>query len=290
MFWKKSAVGAALIAACAAWGQPAPSPSFEVASVKPVANAPGQPHDNRRGVGIDRIEFRYATLWYCISYAYGMKSYQMSGPDWLKNVHYDIAAKGPAGTGRDQLPKMMQALLADRLKLEVHHEKREMSGLALIVGKNGPKLKESAAGSGGAAGDAHFGIGATAEGVERMDATNVTMAKLANTLTGLLGRPVIDRTGLDGQYDFVLEFSRAETAGPGASGGFNEPPRMPAPPPGTDPAQSIYTSIQQLGLKLDGQKFPVDAIVIDHAEKTPANRIGATAARSLPHRAPGRSP
>src|SRR6266496_4015028 len=117
MFWLKSAAGAALIAACAARGQPAPSPSFEVASVKPAANccAPGQSHDNRRGVGIDRIEFRYATLWYCISYAYGMKSYQMSGPDWLKNARYDIVAKGPAGTVRDQLPKMMQALLAERL-------------------------------------------------------------------------------------------------------------------------------------------------------------------------------
>jgi uncharacterized protein (TIGR03435 family) len=257
---------AVLIAACAAWGQPAP-PSFEVASVKSAPS--GQPHDNRRGVGTDRIEFRYATLWYCISYAYGMKSYQMSGPDWLRNARYDIVAKGPAGTAGDQLPKMMQALLADRLKVQVHHEKKEISGLALVVGKNGSKLKKSAAGPGDAAGEAHFAIGPSAEGVERMEATNVTMAKLANTLTGLLGRPVIDKTGLAGQYDFALEFSRAETAGPGASGGFNEPPRMPAPPAGAEPAQSIYTSIQQLGLKLDGQKFPIDSIVIDRAEKIP---------------------
>jgi uncharacterized protein (TIGR03435 family) len=199
-----------------------------------------------------------------------MKSYQVTGPDWLRDARFDIVAKGPAGTTREQLPAMMQALLAERLKLQVHHETRELPGLALIVGKNGPKLKESAPGSGDAEGGAHFGMSMSPKGGERMEVTNASMPKLANTLTALLGRPVLDKTGLTGAYDFILEFTRTETAGPKASGGYREPPAMPPPMPGAEPGLSIYSSIQQLGLKLDPRKIPMDTIVIDHAEKTPS--------------------
>jgi uncharacterized protein (TIGR03435 family) len=269
MFWKTSAAAAVSLALCAAWGQSTPPLSFEVAAVKPIA--PGSPRGPWRGnpVGADRVEFRGVTLWYLITYAYGMRSYQVFGPDWLKEPRFDVIAKGPEGTTRDQLPKMTQALLADRFKLRVHHETRVLEAMALTFGKNGPKLTEAASESGDSASGAQIGMSASPAGGERMEVKNGSMATLATTLTGLLGRPVIDKTGLTGRYDFILEFSRSETAGPRASGGYNEPPPMPAPPPGAEPGLSIYTSIQQLGLRLDAQKLPLDTLVIDAAEKTP---------------------
>ena len=258
-----------LAAACAAWGQAVPPLSFEVASIKPAAPccAPGQWRGNRPAA--DRVDFQYGTLLYYVTYAYGVKSYQVAGPDWLREVRFDIAAKGSEGTRRDQLPQMMQALLAERFQLKVHRETRELPGLALIVGKNGPKLKPAGPESGDGHGGASVGMSATPEGVERMDVKGGSMTTLVNTLTALLGQPVVDRTGLAERYDFVLEYSRDRVPGPRATGGFNEPPPLPAPAVSAEPGISIYTSIQQLGLKLEAQKFPLEVIVIDHAEKAP---------------------
>lgn len=269
MICKITAIGVVLTAVSAGWSQMEGPLSFEVASVKPAVPccAPGQWRGNRPG--IDRIDFQYTTLWYDITYAYGVKSYQVFGPEWLKDARYDIVAKGPAGTRRDQLPQMMQTLLAERFKLQVHRETREISGLALVAGKNGPKLKEAPAESGDGLGGAHYGMSISAAGVERLEVRGATMSSLVNTLSSLVGRPVVDRTGLTGRYDFTLEFSRNETQGAGGAGGFNEPPPLPPPGQGPEITTSIYTSIQQLGLRLDALKFPVDVIVVDHAEKTP---------------------
>jgi len=237
--------------------------------VKPAAPCctPGQWPANRPGV--DRLDFRHVTLWYCITYAYGVKSYQLSGPDWLREARFDIVAKAPAGTTREQLPKMMQTLLAERFRLAIHHDSREIPGLALIIGKNGPKLVAAAVGSGDSDGGAHINRSATAEGVEKMDCKNAPMSTLATTLTALIGRPVVDKTGLSGRYDFVLEFSRGDSSGARASGGYNEAPAMPPPVPGAEPGLSIYSSIQQLGLKLEAYKIALDGITVDRAERTP---------------------
>jgi len=268
MNWKLSAA-AVLLALSVAWGQPAAPITFEVASVRPSVpgSAPGQRRANV--FGADRIELNNVTLWYLITYAYGMKSYQVFGPDWLRDVRYDVMAKGPAGTSRDQLPKMTQTLLAERFQLQAHRETRPLDALALTVGKAGPKLTDAAPGSGDAEGGAQVGMSTSPTGGERLDFKNATMATLVNTLTGLLGRPVVNQTGLTGRYDFVLDFTRSETAGPKGTGGYNEPPRLPPPMPGAEPGQSIYSSIQQLGLRLDGQKLPLDVIVIDSVNKTP---------------------
>ncbi|HUK16503.1 MAG TPA: TIGR03435 family protein [Bryobacteraceae bacterium] len=254
------------MAASTAWGQTAVPLSFEVASVKPAAPccAPNQWRGNQ--IGADRIDFQYSTLKYCITFAYGVKSYQVSGPNWLNEARFDIVAKGPDGTRREQLPAMMQALLAERFKLQVHREMKEVSGLTLIVGRNGPKLKESEIGAGDGRGGASIGMSSTSEGTMRMTAKGATMGSLVNTLTSVLGQPVIDKTGLTGRYDMALEYSREDAAG------F----RVASPPPGPssfgpapEPAVSIYGSIQQLGLKLEAGKFPLDTIVIDHVEKMP---------------------
>ena len=267
MIMKVSMIAAALLTVGAAWGQSTEALSFEVASVKQATPDPAQPR-RRPTVGADRIEFRNVTLWYCLSFAYGMKSYQMSGPDWLRQTRYDIVAKGPAGTRSEDLPKMMQALLAERLKVQTHQETREIPAAVLTLAKDGPKLKAAAPESGDGQGGAQVGMSASESG-ERLEVKGGTMSTLVNTLTGLLGRPVVDKTGLTGRYDFILEFSRTETAGSNATGGYNEPPPLPPPPPGAEPGLSIYTSIQQLGLRLVGQKLPLNVLVIDRADKVP---------------------
>ena len=259
---------AALLVSGAAWGQPSEALSFEVASVKPIPPAEA-PAWRRPVVGPDRIEFHNVTLWYCVSYAYRMKSYQMSGPEWLRHARYDIVAKGPQGTRREDLPQMMQGLLRERFKLQAHQETREIPVLVLTVGKDGPKLKDAAAESGDGQGGAQVGMSTSETGGERLEIKGGGMATLVNTLTGLLGRPVVDKTGLTGRYDFALEFSRSETAGPNATGGFNEPPPLPPPPPGAEPGLSIYTSIQQLGLKFVPQKMPMTVLVVDGADRVP---------------------
>jgi uncharacterized protein (TIGR03435 family) len=252
---------AALISAGLA---PAQAPlSFEVASIKPAAPccAPGQWRESK--AGDDRIDFRYVTLKYCIAFAYGMKEYRISGPAWVGELRYDIIAKASPGTRREQLPAMMQALLRDRFQLEIHEEKKEFSVVALLVGKNGPKLKESPSDPDAPAG-ASFGMSVSPAGVGRLEVKRGDMTALANTLPRLVGRPVVDMTGLTGRYDFDLEFSPQDANGI----------VMPGPAAGAAPAApefgvSVFTSIQRVGLKLEPQKLPLDAIVVVRAEKTP---------------------
>src|SRR5690349_14345906 len=103
-------VAAAALLACSGWAQAAPS--FEVASVKAVTG----PREWREPkAGVDRIDFPNVTLRYCLAFAYGLKEYQVSGPSWINEQRYDVLAKAPEGTTKEQLPQMMQALLAQRL-------------------------------------------------------------------------------------------------------------------------------------------------------------------------------
>lgn len=139
----------------------------------------------------------------------------------------------------------------------------------LVLDKDGPKLEPSPPESGDGQGGAKIGMSATAEGVEKMAVKGAPMTTLANTLTSLLGRPVIDKTGLTGRYDFVLEFSRGDFGGRRTAGGYNEPPPLPPPVPGAAPGLSIYSSIRRLGLKLEAHKMPIDMLIVDSGQKTP---------------------
>jgi len=137
----------------AAWAQTAPRPSFEVASVKPAApldmmklaadaQAGKMPKIGPRVDG-QQAEYTYMTLTDLLALAYGMKSYQISGPDWMGNTRFDIKAKMPDGSSKDDAPKMLQSLLEERFKLTSHLETKDHPVLALVVGKGGPKLQES---------------------------------------------------------------------------------------------------------------------------------------------------
>lgn len=273
----------AILAAGLAFGQAARAPlTFEVASIKPNSG------DDRR-VGIQfmpggGLRTTGTTLKFLITFAYDVRDFQVSGgPGWINSDRFDIMAKsernGPESeapedmrkmsdaqmkTGVEQMRAKLQALLADRFQLTIHHESKDQPVYALVIGKNGSKLKESEVKQGG---DRRRMM---RMGRSELNAEGVAMDMLTNTLSNVLGRPVIDRTGLKGNYDFKL----AWTPDPGQAGGFGgpPPPGVEAPPPPDPNGPSIFTAVQeQLGLRLESQKGPVDLIVIDRVEKLSEN-------------------
>ena len=173
---------------------------------------------------------------------------------------------------------MLQTLLADRFGLKIHHDNKDLPVYALVVGKGGAKLKEAdassapAPGPSGAPGGRGGGIRMVVGGTTQMAGT-MSMAQLSAGLANMVGRKVIDKTGLSGNYEVKLEWTpqpgelalRGLPAGAGAPGG--------GPPPPADPnGVSIFTAIQeQLGLRLDSQRGPVDVIVVDGATKPAIN-------------------
>ena len=300
--WKISA--GLVLAAGAAMGQTA---TFEVASVKPAAPLDrsqilsGQMHV---GMKIDaaRVDIGSMSLADLIRVAYRVKPYQISGPDWMASERFDVLAKLPEGASSGQVPEMLQALLAERFKLTVHRESKEHAVYALVVGKSGPKLKESAPDadapaetndanpqvrvsgrgentqvsiSGGQIGTAHMSMGPG--GTMHLESPKMNMAAFADTLSRFFDRPVVDLTELKGTYQVALDLSMEDlrnaarsfgVMAPGVGGGRGGA-RSPADAASDPAGLSIFAAVQQLGLKLDPRKTPLDLIVIDHLEKTP---------------------
>jgi uncharacterized protein (TIGR03435 family) len=194
----------------------------------------------------------------------------LGGPAWIESDPYDIEAK-PDETTTEQLLKltpkqrwpveqrMQQALFADRLKLKVHFETREMPIFALVVAKGGLRMHEAKPGdtyaNGLKGGDGKtFGGGSYMVGNGKMTAQGISMDSLAANLAGTTGHIVSNKTGLTGVYDFTLQYADSD------------------PPPPDSTAPSIYTAIEeQLGLKLESSKGPVQVLVIDHVERPSAN-------------------
>ncbi len=227
----------------------AQTPAFEVASIKP--NRSGGGGSSIRGsaglITMENVPLRKLTLW-----AYGIaddREYMLSGPDWLGTERFDIQARFPADTPPEQVRQMAQSMLAERFQLALHREIRRLPMYALVVAKGGTKLR--------AVGD---GAARTSAGRGRLEATRISIGKLADLLARLTGQPVTDETNLKGVFDFTLEWSPDETQKMNA----DEP--VAAAPTGP----SLFSALQeQLGLKLEGRKGPVEVLVIDHMEKTP---------------------
>jgi uncharacterized protein (TIGR03435 family) len=254
-------VGAAVLASCGLFGQPASPPAFEVASIRPAAPLTAEARRSGRiGVKVDgsRADFVRVSLADLIARAYRVRSFQVSGPDWMKSAMFDILAKMPEGASPDQVPEMLQALLAERFKLTLHRDNKEFPVYALIVGKGGPKLT---------ARPADYDP-AVRNGIKAM-----TLGAYAEVVSRLVDRPVIDKTELKGEYmlslvqiqnaEYEQLVARARTASPAAGGGA---PADTAP----DPAGAgAFAIVQGLGLKLDPRKLSLPLLVIDHLEKTP---------------------
>jgi uncharacterized protein (TIGR03435 family) len=192
----------------------------------------------------------------------------VGGPKWIDSERFDIQAKVDGSTAaslqtlsrnqeRAVMHAMFQRLLADRFKLATHWETREMPVYALVVAKNGPRLQKAAKPDAGADTSASSG---------QLTANEITMDGLARTLTqelaDELGRVVIDRTGIQGKYDIKLRWTPAieSVSGPAENG------------TAADTGPSLFTAVrEQLGLKLESSKGPVEVLVIDHAEEPSEN-------------------
>ena len=245
----------------AAPSQPAAKPAFEVASIKPSNSA-----DDRVSFRITpggRVAITNGSAKMLIMMSYNLKPHQLEGgPNWLDSEKYDITAKAEGPDNPDQLKVMMQSLLADRFKLTFHRETREMPVYALVPGKNGPKLHAAEVSDGKGR---RFRIGRG-----QIELLGADMAGLADALSNVVGRTVLDRTSISGNYDFKLEWTPDESENPILKGPPNG--REGAAPAPDAAGPSVFTAIQeQLGLKLEAQKGPVEVMVIDHIERASEN-------------------
>ena len=301
---------------------PAGGWAFEVATIRP-AKMPSQADvlSGKMHVGMKtdaaRVDIGFLSLNDLICAAYKVKSYQISGPDWMNSFgeRFDVLAKMPEGATKDQVPEMLQALLAERFKLVIHHDSKERPVYALIVGKNGSKLKPAppdepapAAKSADSTdlGDENAppkdagpqmkfrtnsdGSGtATVRGPEgpakmsfgpngmHLEFETMTMARLAETLSRFVDKPVVDQTELTGKYQVALDLAMEDlknaarsmgAAIPGAAPVSGDAVKLPSDAV-SDPSGSVFKSVMELGLKLEPRKLPLDFIVVDHIEKMP---------------------
>lgn len=263
-------VSAAALLGCVLAGAIAPKvvafaqarPAFEAASVRPsagnaldVERAKNTGANIRFGMRLDPERFSGAvvTVRALILRAYRVRDYQLSGgPEWLSRDAFDVEGKAEHAVSEDQLMLMLQSLLADRFKLTLHRETKDLPVYALVAGKNESKLRE-----GPIAEDVGNSVRFGMMGPQmRLTGKQAPMRQLALWLSSILmqsGRPVMDETGLAGGYDFQLQWlpedSHAEVAAP-----------------------SVFTAVrEQLGLELRATKEATEILVIDHAEKPDEN-------------------
>ncbi len=255
---------ALLVNACAVFAQtPAPRPdfeAFEVATIKPVQpDAKAARYITMQGV--NRFVEKDYTLKLLIAAAYNLNPHVISGgPDWLDSAHYDITALTPGNLRptRDEQMGMLRKLLADRFQLSFHREPGQFSIYVLEVAKGGPKLRPTATPQA-----VPSLINVVYPQSIRLPARNVSMADFVSMLQrAVVDRPVVDKTGLTARYDFDLEWAPDESQ-------FNG---EVAAAPADANAAPLFTAIQQqLGLKLTATRGPVDALIVDKAERPSAN-------------------
>ncbi|HXA67272.1 MAG TPA: TIGR03435 family protein [Bryobacteraceae bacterium] len=251
---------------------PAQSQTFEVSTINPSPAA--TKGYSFKYVGLRQFTANNHTLRECVGFAYDVSPGLISGgPSWLDTERYDIAGVIP-GDNRpptSQLLLMFQALLADRLKLAVHHEQKEESVYNLVLGESEFKLKENTSHT--EQGALLFKIRQSEAGTMVLPARNASMTGFASLLQrSALDRPVFDRTGLSGRYDFDLEWRIDGTQFDRRSVSTNAQTRNTQ----TSNAQTsdkpdIFTAVRQLGLKLEPAKEAIDVLVIDHVELPNAN-------------------
>jgi uncharacterized protein (TIGR03435 family) len=219
-----------------------PDQTFEVASIK--SSAPGAGGGGPNSMSGDQATYRNTTLKNVLVRAFELKfGIQVIGPSWISTERFDIVAKAPDHTPADQIPAMLRALLIERFNLELHHETRELPAYALILGKGRFKLKEQENPQAKDTFDTSNG---------HREAKNMSMSGLTKYLMPMVQAPILEMTGLTGHYNFPLEFSSEE------AGGAPDKP-------------SIFTILEEAGLKLESRKAPFDVIVVDRGNKFPTD-------------------
>jgi uncharacterized protein (TIGR03435 family) len=251
-----------------AWALPSPPKAmaadaplvFEVATIKPsIPDAPGKLF-TVRGRDVMTINTTLSDL---ITFAYNVHTRQISGgPSWMDTEKFDVTGRPQAdGQPNDrQLRGLVQNLLEDRFKLAVHRDKKELPAYVIVVGTNGPRLTRNDTNPNGLPSLLFKGLG-------MLPAVNASMSDFARVMqTAVLDRPVVDRTGIQGRYDFTLTWT------PDDSQFRSMGVRVPPPSNDANAPPGLFTAIQeQLGLKLESTDAPVEVIVIDRVEKPSAN-------------------
>jgi uncharacterized protein (TIGR03435 family) len=236
--------------------------AFEVATIKPTG--PDAAGRWIRMESANQFHARNHALKTLIAAAYNLSPRAISGgPAWVDSDRWDILARTPGNVrpNLDEQMAMLRSLLKERFKLAFHREKKELSIYVLTVAKGGPKLKEANAVPGGPEGPPPLIFVLSPEGVS-LPGRYATVGELASVMQrAALDRPVVDQTGLTGRYDFDLQFTPDETE----FGGALKQPDVPTKP-------DLFAALQQqLGLKLEATRGPVDALVIDRAERPGEN-------------------
>jgi uncharacterized protein (TIGR03435 family) len=265
-------------------------PEFEVASVRASADQPSQASV---GVHIDGSQVRVVglPLKLYVGLAYGLKPQQIVGPDWLGQPRFDVAAKIPDGSAREQLPQMFQALLADRFQMKSHRETKEFSVFALTAAMDGVKLQPSAsapeassdkppavtvtAGGNASGSGADLGGGTSFMlGNNRIEIRKMSMLQIAELLTRLSDRPVIDATGIKGNYDLSLELAPEDFIGVQIRAGVNNGALIPPQALrllDNAAADPFTNALQKSGLSLESRKAALEVLVVDSIQKTPTD-------------------
>jgi bla regulator protein blaR1 len=236
-------------------------PRYEVASIKPNTG-----NDFRFTFQIEPsgpLTATGITLKRLMMTAYNVQGFRiMGGPDWVVSRRWDVQAKPGRVVSPDQIRPMLRALLEERFRLHSHSEKRPLPVYELSVDRRGSKVQRVKDGEIRA--DVRVGTGL-------IQLTKATAATFASQLSYALGRPVIDKTSLSGEFDFTLEW----TPEPGEDGGPTTaglPPGSTEQPASTPDGPSIFTAItEQLGLRLKSARGPVDVIVIDDVQMPTPN-------------------
>jgi uncharacterized protein (TIGR03435 family) len=226
----------------------------------------------------DRIDYQSVTLGQVATRAFDLRFYQVSGPLWFDTEHYDISAVLPPGTDENSFRQMLQNLLVERFNMRYHPEAREMPIYVLSVARRDPNLRpwnpeadklltpEELRTTDRKVTIDSDGFPLLPKGREfvainrhaRLNCEKENLSNLAEMLSGQVGRPVIDETGLKGDYVFALSW--IQTLGPTPLGA------SPEIPPGPDVFEAL---LKQLGLRLESKKGPIDMLVVDHASKIP---------------------
>ena len=269
-----------------AQGPPAPI-AFEVASIRPSS-----PATSSGGVRIDGAQVHYARFPFreYVARAYGVRLTQVLGPEWMSSERFDVDAKLPEGSTPSQVSEMLRAMLIERFGLKQHREQREMPVYALTLGKPPLKLKESprdpdaaprneavvnvavAVGAAGTSVDLGQGSSYTLAAGGRFEGKRMTAEMIASTLERYCDRPVVNMTGLGGIYDVVFEISPDEAQVIGVRAAVNAGVRLPPQAmslldSGGNP---LIAAMDQLGLKLEARKAPVEVLVVDEARRAPS--------------------
>lgn len=232
-----------------------PQRSFEVASVKtapPYTMEMVHSGKMKLGMKVDgaRVEFGATALTELIARAYRVRTFQVSGPGWMNDERYDIVAKLPEGSTPDQIPEMLQSLLAERFKLATHRTTKEFGVYALVVAKDGMKLTPRPKDYDPAA---------------KNTLRPMTLDAYADMVSRAVDLPVVDMTGLQGEYLMSLGPIMQEM---GRQMRMKDPATPTTPSAGPDATRGAFDIVEELGLKLESRKLPLPHIMIDHVEKS----------------------